>query len=105
MHAFVLLFALHVGDEHPGGDRWFSQDKAKHFFMAAFIQSGSYSALRSTGLHWTGSIAGATAATAILSVGKEIRDARTGGDPSIKDLVWDAAGAAGASVLLHQTGR
>jgi len=43
--------------------------------------------------------------TAIMSVGKEVRDARTGGDASIKDLVWDAGGAAGASVLLRQTRR
>ena len=105
MHALALLFTLHFGDEHPGGDRWFSQDKAKHFFMAAFVQSASFSALRSTGLHWSTSMAGATATTAIVSVGKEIRDARTGGDASIKDLAWDAAGAAGASVLLRQTER
>lgn len=105
MHSLVLLFALHFGDEHPGGDRWFSQDKAKHFFMAAFVQSGSFSLLRSTGLRWSTSIAGATGTTAIVGIGKEIRDARTGGDASVKDLVWDAAGAAGASILLHQTGR
>jgi hypothetical protein len=26
------MFTLHFGDEHPTGDRWFSSDKAKHFF-------------------------------------------------------------------------
>jgi len=105
MRALALLISLHFGDEHPGGDRWFSPDKAKHFFMAAFVQSASFSALRSTGLKWNGSIAGATAMTAIVSIGKEVHDARTGGDASVKDLVWDAAGGAGASVLLHQTER
>jgi uncharacterized protein YfiM (DUF2279 family) len=105
MRALALLFTLHFGDEHPGGDRWFSPDKAKHFFMAAFVQSASFSAFRSTGLRWNGSIAGASAVTAIVSVGKEVRDARTGGDASVKDLAWDAGGAAGATVLLHQTER
>jgi len=105
MRALALLISLHFGDEHPGGDRWFSPDKAKHFFMAAFVQSASFSALRSTGLKWNGSIAGATAMTAIVSIRKEVHDARTGGDASVKDLVWDAAGGAGASVLLHQTER
>jgi uncharacterized protein YfiM (DUF2279 family) len=105
MRALALLFTLHFGDEHPGGDHWFSPDKAKHFFMAAFVQSASFSALRSTGLRWNGSIAGASAVTAIVSVGKEVRDARTGGDASVKDLAWDAGGAAGATVLLHQTER
>jgi putative lipoprotein len=105
MRALALLFTLHFGDEHPSGDRWFAPDKAKHFFMSAFIQSASFSALRLTGARWTGSIAGASAMTAIVGVGKELHDARTGGDASFKDLTWDAAGAAGASVLLHQTER
>jgi len=105
MRILALLFTLHFGDEHPGGDRWFSADKAKHFFTAAFVQSASFSALRSTGVRWTGSIAGASAVTAAVSIGKEIHDARVGGDASVKDLAWDAAGAAGVSVLLHHTER
>jgi uncharacterized protein YfiM (DUF2279 family) len=105
MRALALLISLHFGDEHPGGDRWFAPDKAKHFFMAAFVQSASFSALRSTGLKWNGSIAGASAMTAIVGIGKEVHDARTSGDASVKDLAWDAAGGAGASVLLHQTER
>jgi uncharacterized protein YfiM (DUF2279 family) len=103
MRAFALLFALHFGDEHPGGDRWFSADKAKHFFTAAFVQSASFSALRSTGVRWSASITTASAMTAAVSLGKEVYDARTGGDASVKDLVWDAGGAAGVSVLLHRT--
>lgn len=105
MRALALLFTLHFGEEHPGGDRWFAPDKAKHFFMAAFVQSASFSFLRSTGARWNGSIAGASAMTAAVSLGKEVHDARTGGDASVKDLIWDAGGAAGATVLLRQTER
>ena len=46
MRGFILLFTLHFHDEHPGGDRWLSSDKAKHFFAAAFVQSVSFSGLR-----------------------------------------------------------
>jgi uncharacterized protein YfiM (DUF2279 family) len=105
MRAFALLFTLHFGDEHAAGDRWFSADKAKHFFTAAFVQSASFGAFRLAGVHWSGAIAGASAVTAAVGIGKEAYDARTGGDASVKDLVWDAAGAAGASVLLHHTER
>jgi uncharacterized protein YfiM (DUF2279 family) len=105
MRTLALLFTLHFGDEHPGGDRWFSPDKAKHFFMAAFVQSTSFSALRSTRLSWNGSLAGASAVTAAVSIGKEVHDARTGGDASFKDLMWDAGGAVGATVLLRHTQR
>lgn len=105
MRVLALLFTLHFGDEHPGGDRWFSADKAKHFFTAAFVQSASFSALRSTGVRWTGSIAAASAVTGAVSIGKEVYDARSGGDASVKDLLWDAGGAAGVSVLLHHTER
>jgi uncharacterized protein YfiM (DUF2279 family) len=73
--------------------------------MAAFVQSASFSALRSTGAGWNGSLAGASGVTAIVSIGKEVHDARTGGDASVKDLTWDVGGAAAASVLLHQTPR
>jgi uncharacterized protein YfiM (DUF2279 family) len=105
MRVLALLFTLHFGDDHPRGDRWLSADKAKHFFTAAFVQSGSFSALRSTGMRFDASITGASAATATVSIGKEIYDARTGGDASVKDLIWDAAGAAGATVLLRHTAR
>jgi len=107
MRALALLFTLHVGGEHSGGDRWFAADKAKHFFMAAFVQSASFSALRSTGVRRAGALAGASAVTAAVSIGKEVRDARpgSGSAASVKDLAWDAGGAAGASVLLGQTRR
>lgn len=102
-----MVFALHLGghDEHPGGDGWFSADKAKHFFVSAFIQSASYSLLRTTGLSHKVSLAGASAMTLSLGVGKELRDKRDGGDPSLKDLTWDAAGMAAASGLLSATRR
>jgi putative lipoprotein len=99
----VLLFTLHVGREPTSTDPWFSRDKAKHFFMSAFIQSASFSALRATGAHKGASLVGATAVSLSIGVGKELYDRRFGGDPSFKDLTWDAAGIAAASLLLRRT--
>ena len=105
MRGLALMFTLHFGQEHPGGDRWFSADKAKHFFAAAFVQSASFSTLRAAGASRTGALVGATLITAGVSVGKEAYDKRSGGTPSGRDLTWDAAGMVAASALLHRTER
>jgi uncharacterized protein YfiM (DUF2279 family) len=103
VRGFLLVFSLHFHDEHPGGDRWFSSDKAKHFFTAAFVQSASYGGLRYLGVGRNSSLAGATAVSAAVGLGKEIHDARIGGKASSKDLTWDAAGMIAASALLRRT--
>ena|SRR5689334_18366649 len=102
MRGLLLVFTLHRGG-HDRGDRWFAADKVKHFFMAAFVESGSFSALRLTGMHRGPALDAAIGAAAGISVGKEVYDRLSGGDPSVKDLTWDAAGIAGAAVALHQT--
>jgi len=103
LHLAIALALQQKPPEHPGGDRWFSADKAKHFFLAAFVQKLSYGTLRSTGLNRDASLAGATGVSLTLSVGKEVQDRRRGGSISPKDLVWDLAGLAAASVVLRRT--
>lgn len=105
MRGFLLVFSLHFNDEHPRGDRWFSADKAKHFFTAAFVQSASYGGLRYLGASQSSSLVGASIVGATVSIGKEVRDSRVGGNASAKDLTWDAAGMIAASALLHRTQR
>ena len=106
MRGFALLFTLHFGGADPnGGDRWLSADKAKHFFMAAFVQSASFSALRTRGCRANAVLVGATVVTATVSVGKELYDRRSGGDPSLKDLAADGAGILAATALLRRTDR
>ena len=61
MRGFLLVFSLHFHDEHPGGDKWFSADKAKHFFTAAFVQSASYGGVRALRASQNSSLAAATA--------------------------------------------
>lgn len=107
MHGLMLIFALHTahgpGTASDGSDRWFAMDKAKHFFMAAFVQTVSFSALRAIGVGYRPSLAGATVTAAAVGIGKELYDLKTGGDASWKDLTWDGIGIAAASVVLTQT--
>lgn len=109
MRTLALMLVFHVGfhaSDNPGAaDKWFAPDKAKHFLMAAFIQSASFSALRATGLSRHGSLVGATVTTSLASVGKELYDRVAGGDPSWKDLAWDGAGLLAATAVLRRTER
>jgi putative lipoprotein len=105
MHGLMLVFALHLGPEHPGGDSWFGADKAKHFFTAAFVQTLSFGALRSTRLSPNASMAGATLVSSAASIGKELNDRASGSGFSLKDLTYDGAGIVGATVLLRRTER
>ena len=102
MRILAIVVGMNLSDEHPSGDRWFSADKAKHFFLAAFVQSMTYTSLRTVGLGPDASLAGASAASVGVSIGKELRDRRGGGSVSAKDLVWDAAGIGGATVLVRR---
>lgn len=85
-------------------DRWVGADKLKHFFLGFFVQSVAYSVTRATGAGHGSSIGTASAATAVVSLGKEWRDRRTSGF-SLRDLAWDAAGGGAATLLLRRTAR
>jgi len=100
--ALALAFSLQAT---PPRDRWFGPDKVKHFFIAAFVQSVSYSALRAVNARHGVSLAGASATTTAFSIGKEISDKRRYGEFSFRDLAWDASGAVAASALLVRTER
>lgn len=94
----ALLAALNVPPlPRPGAD------KVKHFFVSAFVQSVSFSALRAAGADHRAAQAGAGAATMAVGVLKELRDRHAGGAFSGADLVWDAAGGLTAAALLNGT--
>jgi putative lipoprotein len=102
MRGLLLVFTLSRAPEHSG-DRWFGPDKLQHFFTSAFVQSAGYGLLRRAGAENGPAMAGASVVTAIAGVGKEVHDRRVRGEFSVRDLVWDAAGAGSASVLLART--
>jgi uncharacterized protein YfiM (DUF2279 family) len=103
MLSLLLMLQFHGPGDHPGGDSWFGADKVKHVFMAAFVQSVAYSAIRGTGASHNASIAAASGVTVGVSVGKELWDAHSGGTPSVRDLTWDAMGAGAATLVLQHS--
>ena len=87
-------------------DSWFGPDKIKHFFMSAFIESVTYSALQAARVNHRPALRGAIGVTMVIGVGREIHDKRTPGNIfSVRDLTWDAVGATAGAVLLSQTRR
>jgi uncharacterized protein YfiM (DUF2279 family) len=79
-----------AGVTQPHTDAWFGVDKIKHFFMSAFIQSFSYSALQAMHVRHSSAMAGSIGITIGLGIGREIHDKRTPGNIfSVRDLTWD----------------
>jgi uncharacterized protein YfiM (DUF2279 family) len=101
----VILSLALISVLQTSADPWFGADKVKHFLVSAFLQSISYSVLRTANTHHRTALAGASGVTTVFGVGKEIRDLRARGEFSARDLVWDAAGAGAASLLLDRTRR
>jgi uncharacterized protein YfiM (DUF2279 family) len=99
----IRILLLTVALQSPARDPWFGADKLKHFLMSAFAQSVGFSVGRAAGLdrrtaHLTGGISAAG-----VGVWKEMVDRRSGRPFSTRDLLWDAAGAGSAGLLLHRT--
>jgi uncharacterized protein YfiM (DUF2279 family) len=104
MRGLFLVFTMH-GLAAPAADGWVTRDKVQHFFMSAFVQSAAYGSLRGSGVSHGSALAGATAVTVTVGVGKELRDRRVKGEFSVRDLSWDAAGAGAMTLLLAHTSR
>jgi uncharacterized protein YfiM (DUF2279 family) len=98
----VLAFALSLNQPADGP---IGADKLKHFFLSAFVQSASYSALRLSGVEHTDALWGASGVTVGVGIAKEVNDARRGGRFDVGDLAWDFAGGAAAGVVLAQSRR
>jgi uncharacterized protein YfiM (DUF2279 family) len=81
-------------------DKWFALDKWQHFVASSVVQAVGYGFASGKNDHAASLRIGATAA-AVVGVGKELRDRRKGGPFSLRDIVWDAAGAGTAAAALH----
>ena len=85
-------------------DSWFGIDKIKHFFMSAFIESVSYSALQAAHVNRRPALAGAIGVSAAFGVARELHDSRTPGNHfSYRDLTWDAVGIGAGALMLRHT--
>ena len=98
----ILLIGLSL-QTMSAPDQWFAADKLQHFFIGTFVQSASFGVLRAAKVGKTPAFIAASALSASAAVGKELRDRRGRGDPSIKDCAWTLAGAAAISPALLRT--
>ncbi|MDB4905649.1 MAG: hypothetical protein JWO05_433 [Gemmatimonadetes bacterium] len=89
----------------PAADPWFAADKAKHFTSSAFTCMSTYGVARSAGASHRASLSLAWVATAGIGLWKERHDRSQGKIFSLRDLAWDAAGGAVATVVLQQVRR
>ena len=101
MRVLVLALSLSIGG-HQAGDKWIAPDKLKHFFMSAFIESASYSALRAARVNHHDALVSAAGIAVSAGIAKEVHDSWTEEGFSTRDVTWDLAGtAAGAAFLSH----
>jgi uncharacterized protein YfiM (DUF2279 family) len=100
---YLLCLCLSLSAPQEPADRWFAEDKVKHFltsFAATTITAGG---ARMVGLDVRPAAYAGAGVAAGLGVWKEVRDARIpAASASFRDLVWDGAGiAAGTAVMLQ----
>ncbi len=84
-------------------DRWFAEDKLKHFFVSFALGSIGYGSARAVGLRHGPAIAAASAGAIVVGAGKEVHDRATGGDFSLRDFTWDALGVVAAAGVSAET--
>jgi putative lipoprotein len=84
-------------------DRWFGEDKLKHFAASFVVSSLAASGARAWGADRDTRVGIAIGVGATAGVGKEVADRRAGGPFSFRDLVWDAGGITAAALVAHRT--
>lgn len=102
MNACILFFCLSLGG--PGGqqppDRFFGEDKLKHFFTSFVVTSLAASGARALGMENDAAVMVGAGTGATVGVLKEISDLnREGSTASLYDIVWDLGGVGTAAVL------
>ena len=84
-------------------DRWFAEDKLKHFFVSFALGSIGYGTARAVGLRHGAAIGTASGGAIAVGIGKELHDRTSGGDASLRDLTWDVLGVAAAAGVSAET--
>jgi uncharacterized protein YfiM (DUF2279 family) len=84
-------------------DKWFAEDKLRHFAYSYVITAGTAAAARTvTGRNESVAIGAAFGLAA--GIAKEIYDKKTNRSASFRDLLWDIAGVS-VGVLVAQQAR
>ncbi len=93
----------------PAPDAWLGADKAKHAFVSGFTFAVSYAGARAAGTSRRAGLSVATVPTAIVALGKEVRDRFVARGVarhfSVRDLLADVVGAAAYAAVLARTSR
>jgi uncharacterized protein YfiM (DUF2279 family) len=84
-------------------DRWFAEDKLKHFAASFVATTIAASGARAAGLGRTGSLYVGVGVGAGAGLFKEVHDARAGGFFSVRDMTWNAAGIGAGFAAMRQT--
>lgn len=103
----TLAFLLFTGGApRRAGDAWFGRDKVLHFAASAVVQGAAYSFFRREA-RYPVAVQRASLVTVAVGVGKELYDWRhpTRHDASWKDLAWNGAGGAAATMVARQVDR
>jgi uncharacterized protein YfiM (DUF2279 family) len=91
--AVTLLAALVVAPGHARAqDRWMGADKARHFAATFSLASAGYAAAAALTAEPVPRFGAAATLAMGAGVAKEMHDRATRGDPSLRDLAWDAIG-------------
>lgn len=97
--ALLLYSASYAEQKKP--DRWFSRDKFEHFAVSAFYSAGAATiAHKHFELDKNQSLVIGFGFTVSLGIAKEAADFKSKkGTASIKDFIWDVAGALTGTLL------
>lgn len=99
MISAILVANLFFSSALPPWDRWFAEDKFRHFVASFVVTSLSASGARVAGFDRPTSVRIGAGAGATAGILKETFDARAGRGFSYRDLVWDFTGVAAAVVV------
>ncbi|HEX2094625.1 MAG TPA: hypothetical protein VHG28_19630 [Longimicrobiaceae bacterium] len=102
--ALCLTLSLPLPQQGRKPDRWFGEDKWKHFFASFVATSLSATAARAGGLGPRESAYVGAGVGGAVGVWKELRDRGSPetGTASFRDLVWDAAGVGAGTLVALQ---
>jgi uncharacterized protein YfiM (DUF2279 family) len=99
---FVLCMSLGSTAAEPPRDRFFGEDKLKHYFTSFVATSLAASAARFAGLDTREAVVVGAGAGTLFGAGKEVLDLRRPGarfGASLNDMVWNLAGVGTAAAI------
>lgn len=108
MNTCLLMLCLSLGGGPSAPtqprDRWFGEDKLKHFVTSFIVTSLASSGARAAGLDNDAAMLVGTGTGVSLGLWKEWSDRTAEGHTaSLRDVAWDLAGVGAAAVVQAQT--